>query len=419
MERTKTLALPEIQSRGSADSAVGLLGSRQTPGVYLLSAMDVPNNYGNMRIPPPGSTAIPTPVLSCVSRPHPSGLNAFSWARNDGEGLQVFAQPYHNIQGVAGDAYGGLWWIETPQAGLDQWQLWHYDPAQNRDCAALTSKRRPVRKGRRQQHRAHACPVGRPARDPRRSVKRRRSSLTPWTVHRLQPYTGLYRLTVKTDETGAGQVTDGPLLLIEEGPYRGPLAVSPDLSRLAYFVYDAGHPSLTSGAVKPANTVNLLTLSGRGASIVRTAYTTETRFEFLSPDIAWQGNDRLLLARSRFADGARQHPRSVWHCPGAIAAVRRGAGRRHHTYFLFAAAPAVAAGFRGLFGRPIRIAAVRAIRKATKRWPAGRARISSIPYLVCRHSWIVRCFAGRPASRLPQCRRCLAFPGAELLCRLA
>ena len=33
---------------------------------------------------------------------------------------------------MAGDAYGGLWWIETPQASLDQWQLWHYDPAQGK-----------------------------------------------------------------------------------------------------------------------------------------------------------------------------------------------------------------------------------------------------------------------------------------------
>ena len=57
------------------------------------------------------------------------GLSTFTWVRNDGTGLQFFAQPYHTVQGVAGDAYGGLWWIETPQATMDQWQLWHYDPA--------------------------------------------------------------------------------------------------------------------------------------------------------------------------------------------------------------------------------------------------------------------------------------------------
>ena len=39
--------------------------------------------------------------------------------RNDGSGLQFVAQPYRSISGVAGDAYGGLWWIETPDATID------------------------------------------------------------------------------------------------------------------------------------------------------------------------------------------------------------------------------------------------------------------------------------------------------------
>ena len=52
--------------------------------------------------------------------------------------------------------------------------------------------------------------------------------------------------------------------------------------------------------VKAANTLNLLTLSGRGASLLRTVYTSETRFEFLAPQVVWQGSDQLLLARSRF-----------------------------------------------------------------------------------------------------------------------
>jgi hypothetical protein len=98
-------------------------------------------------------------------------------------------------------------------------------------------------------------------------------------------------------------VSDGPQLLLAEGQYRGPLVVSPDLSRLAYFTYDAAVPSLTSGAVKPANTLSLLTLPGRGDSSSQPVYTSETRFEFLAPQIAWLASDKLLAARSRFAAG--------------------------------------------------------------------------------------------------------------------
>jgi hypothetical protein len=56
---------------------------------------------------------------------------------------------------------------------------------------------------------------------------------------------------------------------------------------------------LTSGFIRPANTVRVLTLEGRGASTIRTVYQTENRFEFLAPNLAWQGNDRLVVARSR------------------------------------------------------------------------------------------------------------------------
>ena len=124
----------------------------------------------------------------------------------------------------------------------------------------------------------------------------------------LQPFTGVFRLRVDTDADGNSAITEGPQQLLEGGAYRGPLVLSPDLSRLAYFAYDPAQPSLTAGAVKPPNTVNMLTLSGRGASIIRTAYVTETRFEFLAPELAWQGNDRLLLARSRFAPGRTDEP---------------------------------------------------------------------------------------------------------------
>jgi hypothetical protein len=62
----------------------------------------------------------------------PVGTNSFTWMRPDGVGVRVVAQPFHNLNGIVGDVYGGLWWIETPQADVDQWQLWHYDPVQAR-----------------------------------------------------------------------------------------------------------------------------------------------------------------------------------------------------------------------------------------------------------------------------------------------
>jgi hypothetical protein len=55
--------------------------------------------------------------------------------------------------------------------------------------------------------------------------------------------------------------------------------------------------------IKPPNTIRILTLEGRGASTIRTVYASESRFEFLAPNLAWQGNERLIAARSRLAPG--------------------------------------------------------------------------------------------------------------------
>ena len=40
--------------------------------------------------------------------------------------MQVVAQPYHSLRGAVSETFSGLWWIETPQADLDQW-LHHYN----------------------------------------------------------------------------------------------------------------------------------------------------------------------------------------------------------------------------------------------------------------------------------------------------
>ena len=203
---------------------------------------------------------------------------------------------------MAGDAYGGLWWIEAPQADLDRWQLWHDDPAQAtvtlrmQGTSELWASGGSAARGAATTPWLKAVQLATPG-DPSTATL----FVDTQDAVGQQPYTGFYRLTVQTDGTGAATVTEGPMLLLDEGQYRGPLAVSPDFSRLAYFTYDPTVPSLTAGAVKPANTLNVLTLAGRGASISRPVYSAETRFEFLAPDVAWQGNDRLLTARSRFA----------------------------------------------------------------------------------------------------------------------
>lgn len=301
-ERVKLLQLSELQSAVAEGSALALLGSSETPGVYLLGADGRAQQLWQYENGARWLSGDPNAGFVLTEPQTAGGLAAFTWLRNDGAGLQIFAQPYHSVQGVAGDAYGGLWWIETPQAALDQWQLWHYDPA----TAAINLRVQ-----------ATAAMFGGAEEAAQRTpLLLAVQPQTPGDVSNVvlfvdtidsateQPYTGFYRLAVQTDADGAAQITDGPLLLLEEGQYRGPLVVSPDLTRLAYFVYDAAVPSLTSGAVKPPNTVNLLTLSGRGASLLRTVYTSESRFEFLAPEIAWQGPDRLLLARSRFAAGS-------------------------------------------------------------------------------------------------------------------
>ncbi len=94
-----------------------------------------------------------------------------------------------------------------------------------------------------------------------------------------------------------------PVVALAPADYRGPLQVSPDRGRLAYFYFNPEHASLTSGTIHPPNSVRLLTLEGRGASTIRTVYETENQSEFLAPNLAWQGNDRLYLALSRFAEG--------------------------------------------------------------------------------------------------------------------
>ncbi len=304
VERVKELALPEIEAATRANEAIALLGSRSTPGLYLLDRSGRAQQLWQYETAAAWLSGDPDAGFVASEPPTASGISTFSWMRNDGSGLQIVAQPFRTIRGVAGDAYGGLWWIETPNAAVDLWQLWHYDPATARIALRLQASGALFAQAGRQDGGSLtpelvAVQLVEPG-DPSAAYLFVDTSDT--TLQ--QPFTGVFRLRVENDAEGNGAIVEGPQLLLPNGSYRGPLVLSPDLTRLAFFAYDPDQPSLTSGVVRPANTVNVLTLSGRGASIIRTAYVTETRFEFLAPEMAWLGNERLILARSRFAPGS-------------------------------------------------------------------------------------------------------------------
>ena len=206
------------------------------------------------------------------------------------------------IQGVAGDAYGGLWWIERPQAALDQWQLWHYDPTNQQivrrlqassalfpstgeNGAALTPELVAIA----------PAPVVDPA--------------APATVDLIldtfdgvnqTPNTGLYRLALgPIDLTGQATLPAAPALLLAAGQYQGPLVVSPDLTRLAYLAYDPDRRSQTAGARQLANSVRLLDMAAANADAL--LYQAETPIEYLAPALDWLGSNRLLVQRARLA----------------------------------------------------------------------------------------------------------------------
>jgi hypothetical protein len=301
VERVKLLDVPEIAGGVTEGRALALLGSGEAPGLYLLGNDGRAQQLWQYENSATWVSGDPHAGFLLREPQTAGGLSTFTWVRNDGSGLQFLAQPFHSVQGVAGDAYGGLWWIETPQATVDQWQLWHYDPATAAVALRLQATGRLFTADGESTRRTPALLAVQPV------VAGDASNVILFVdtsdEERQTPYAGLYRLAVESPREGVAQVREGPQPLLAAGQYSGPLAVSPDLSRLAYFAYDAAVPSLTSGATRPPNTLSVLTLPARGESSTTPVYRSETRFEFLAPAVAWLGSDRLLAARSRFAAG--------------------------------------------------------------------------------------------------------------------
>lgn len=305
LERARLVAQSELAAGVADGTAVALMGSREETGVYLLEAggtlrqLWIDEREASWAGGDPSSGVI-------VSTGDPqAGASTFTWVRGDGIGLQVFAQPYHDLHGVVGDVYGGLWWIETPQADLDQWQLWQYDPVEGRILLRLRANGAVFQDGSNLVQ-TPLTPVllsVDPELDSNGKVVSATLLLDTIDSAAQQLYQGVFRTQVTLADSDEGQIAEPPQLMLTPDSYRGPLQVSPDGSKLAHFVYNPDHPSLTSGVIRPANTVRVLTLAGRGASTIRTVYETENRFEFLAPNLGWQGNDRLVVARSRFAPG--------------------------------------------------------------------------------------------------------------------
>lgn len=221
----------------------------------------------------------------------PSGVNSFALLQDSGALVEIFAQPFYNIRGIAGDGAGAVLWIETPQAELDQWQLWEYQASSG--AIQLLAQESLVTFGSKDDPILPSLVAAIPG----------EAGGWWYLVDTAKPQnqrnnTGFFQLNL----TGGGRV-DEVRLLIPEGTYRAPLQVSPDGTRLAYLAYDPNHPSLTAGFVQPSNRLWVRPVGDTafGNDSPLAAYATENRFEFLTPGLAWQDDQRIVLTRSRFS----------------------------------------------------------------------------------------------------------------------
>ena len=304
--RSEVVSAPRLAKAVADGTALALIGSDQAPGLFLLEKSGDVRQLWVEESQAQWVSGDPRAGIVLRSPDEPLGRNSFSWVREDGAGLRVVAQPFHSIRGVAGDPFGGIWWIETPQADLDQWQLWHYDPARGEIVQRLQTDGEFLGRftGEANPSLTPILLAVQPEFAPGEAGAVAAVTLLLDTFDKAGQTLnqGIYRLTVRIDENGWGEVSGLPIRLLAAGGYQGVPQVSPAQDRLAFFEYESDQPGLRAGAITPANVAKLLILSGRGASTIRPVYTAEDRYEFLAPEAGWQGEDRLVLARSRFAD---------------------------------------------------------------------------------------------------------------------
>lgn len=305
LERISAPTFPALADAVNANTFMALLGRDNGPGIFLLEKSGTvqplwadENRATWLTGDVPGGLLLLAPATT-------TGRNSFSWVRTDGSALRLFAQPFYALNGVAGDAYGGLWWIETPQVPLDQWQLWHYNP--QRQQAELQYQGDSTFFNQRD--------VGRDLAPLLLAVRPRWtdnaiSQVTFWVDSQNNqaqaPNQGLFQFTLDIQSDGVATPQAAPQVLLAADTYRAPIQVSPDFTQLAYLQYDPAHPSLTAGVLKPANRVQVLRLATLTATTRATAqsiYAASADTEFLAPDVTWATADRLLAVRSRFSLG--------------------------------------------------------------------------------------------------------------------
>ncbi len=219
-----------------------------------------------------------------------NGQHTITWARDDGSALQISAQPFFAIQGAAGDPLLGLWWIETPQANFDAWQLWHYRADRNEisRLAQATGEtfHTTLDDPARTPTLLHVIPQEDGALDLLVDSSERISQ---------RPQAGLFRVRIAIDgRLGQPQ----PLLAADQ--YASPPHVATDGRWLAYLARDESQPAL---AGQP-NVLRVLSLRGEAVGEVQTVYAAKSEFEFLE-GIAWQGDSRLLTTRARMSASLR------------------------------------------------------------------------------------------------------------------
>ena len=288
-QRVKRMDVPTFGAARKSGKAVALLGRRGDPGVFLLhqdGVVTVVRESGQSVLPIyDGAEGFVVPDANAPADP-----NGFLYVRGDGIGLSFQTYPFHAVRGIVADERGDIWWLETPQVGLAQWRLWHYN-SQDGEVVLRVQASASLLGGRANtsiEPTLIAALAG--------AGELRSFVIDTANLDAGRQYTGLYRVDLNTE----GEIDVSRLA--PEGIYRGPFQLSPGNRRLAHLAYDPQHPSLTVGFVRPANQLWVREMAPNGAGARgRLSAQTQTRFEFFAPQLAWRDDDRILLARSRFS----------------------------------------------------------------------------------------------------------------------
>lgn len=312
--RAQLVEQPLLAQQIEDESVMALLGSKSAEGLFLLEQSGNLQQFIDSSHPIRwlGDNQSDGLWIDAAFNRESSSQSAvsgnkssFSWIRPDGSGIEIYAQPYYLISGVARDQAGNLWWIEVPQTSTGPWQLWRYSPQAARiDLYAQTSGE--LFRNRENEELATLAPrLLATTLDVAGNIS---LLVDTFDATRQILHTGLFELLLLADQDsddGSNRIIDRPARgeltqLLPNGAYQGPLQLSPDRARLAYFAYDASVPSLTAGAITPPNQLKFVHLQGPQTGQSQILYETPEQTEFLTPAVVWRGADRVVLTRGRF-----------------------------------------------------------------------------------------------------------------------